>query len=446
MIDASKQVVQTLRDAGYEALWAGGSVRDRLLGRSCKDIDIATSATPDQVLAEFDHTHEIGKAFGVVQVIVGGFEFEIATFRRDLEYTDGRHPSGIEPSDAKEDAQRRDFTINGMFFDPVTEEVIDYVGGRADIDAKQIRAIGDPVERFAEDHLRMLRAIRFAQTLDFSIEPETWAAIQTHAHLVKGVSAERIENELSRIWLEAKQPGTALRMLLDSGLLEYVLPEAMAMHGCEQPPQYHPEGDVFIHTELMLNFMEERSLQLAWAILFHDMAKPDVATVTIEDDGSERIRFNGHDTVGATKADEVMKRLKFSNADREAIKTAVANHMKYYRVKEMRKNTLRKLVGSPTFDLEMELHRIDCASIGRATENWQFLKEFEASFAAEPVLPEPLVSGRDVMAIGVPPGREVGVWKMAAYDRQLEDKSETQAQLLAWIQSERAAQVNPSGE
>lgn len=436
----SIDVLSTLHNAGYQAMWAGGCVRDMLLNRPCKDIDIATSASPDEVLSLFEHTHELGKSFGVVQVILNEYEFEIATFRQDLAYHDGRHPEGYKPSTPEEDAQRRDFTINGLFYDPVEERLIDYVDGEADLKAGVLRAIGDPKERFLEDHLRMLRAIRFANTLGFEIEPATWAAIQEYAPLVAKVSPERIRVELTRTLLESQKAGTAFRMLLDSGLLAVVLPEAIPMDGQEQPPQFHPEGDVFTHVCLMLDFMEERSLQLAWSIVFHDIAKPATAFTTVEADGSERIRFNGHESVGADMAETIMRRLKFSNDDRDAIKICVANHMKYGQSTSMRKNTLRRIVGSPTFKTELELHRIDCQGCHGMLTNWHFLKEIAAEYENEPALPDPFIVGRDLMALGLTQGRDLGTWKNAAYDRQLEEPDLTKDDLLAWLRTELSDQ------
>jgi len=427
-------VLRRLRDAGYEALWAGGCVRDRLIGRKGKDIDIATSASPDDVLALFEHTHEIGKAFGVVQVLVDGSEFEVATFRQDLEYHDGRHPVGYEPSTAKEDAQRRDFTINGLFFDPIKEQLIDHVGGQADIEAKVIRAIGDPVERFREDHLRMLRAIRFAHTLDFEIEAGTFAAIREHAALVKSVSPERVNVELSRTFLEAKKPGKALRCLLDIGLLEHVLPEAIPMDGQEQPPKWHPEGDVFTHVCLMLDLMDERSLELVWSILLHDIAKPPTATETIEPDGSTRIRFNGHAELGAVMAKNIMTRLKFSKAQREHVAHCVATHMKWSSVPEMKNNTLRKIIGGAYFPTELELHRIDCLGSSGDLSHYNALKDFAENYQDAPALPQPLISGGDLIReFGLKPGRQLGEFKQLAYDRQLEDDTQTRETLMIWL-------------
>lgn len=428
-------VLRRLRDAGFEAVWAGGCVRDRLIGRPSKDIDIATSASPDEVLALFDHTHEIGKAFGVVQVLIEGDAFEVATFRRDLEYLDGRHPSGIEASTAEEDASRRDFTINGLFYDPIEDEVIDYVGGKTDLEAKVIRAIGDPSERFREDHLRMLRAIRFAHTLDFEIEPATWAAICEHAASIAKVSPERINVELTRTLLEAKKPGAAFRALLDCGLMHHVLPEAVPMDGQEQPPQWHPEGDVFTHVCLMLDLMEERSLELAWSIVLHDIAKPPTATPTVEPDGSIRIRFNGHAELGAEIAEEILTRLKFSKAQREHVKHCVATHMKWASVPQMKTKTLRKVVGGEYFATELELHRIDCLGSFGDLSHYQMLKDFAENYEEEPALPDPLVTGKDLIDLGMEPGRALGELKQAAYDMQLEDGNMTREALLAWVRN-----------
>ena len=441
-VDASIELIGRLQASGFEAVWAGGCVRDRLLGRDFKDIDIATNASPDEVLACFDHTHELGKAFGVVQVLLHGHTFEVATYRRDLEYRDGRRPSGIEPSDAIEDAQRRDFTVNAMFFDPISESVIDHVGGRTDLAARVLRAVGDAAERFREDHLRMLRAIRFAATLGFEIEPATWEAIRTNARNILRVSPERIRTELDRTWLEAEKPGQALWALYNSGLLAEIIPEAIPMHGQEQPPQFHPEGDVFTHTSIMMDLAENRSRVLMWSILFHDIGKPPTATESMEPDGSTRIRFNGHAEVGRDMAREIMQRLKFSRADTEAIETCVARHMDFMNVNQMRDKTRRKMVGRPTFETELELHRVDCMSSNQFMEHYETMVDFAANYEETPALPPPLVTGDDLIALGVAPGPELGQLKQAAYDLQLENPDATRASLLEDLRPQIEAQVS----
>ncbi len=424
------EVVRTLRGQGFIAYFAGGCVRDEVLGRPAKDYDIATSATPDEVEAAFERTHAIGKSFGVIQVMWNDHPYEVATFRQDREYLDGRRPQGIVPSTPDEDAQRRDFTINGMFLDPADNRVIDFVGGRADIHRRVIRAIGDPVERFEEDHLRMLRAVRFAATLGFAIEPATMEAIRHHAPKIVKVSCERIQQELTRLLTEAMRPGDAVEVLRESGLLAQVLPEALPMVGQEQPPQFHPEGDVWTHTRLMLDLAGRRDPRLMWAILLHDIGKPGTASMGPGADGVPRIRFDGHDALGAKMAEDILTRLRFSNDDRRVIRDLVALHMRFGQVRSMRRNTLRRILGEPEFDLHLELHRVDCMGSHRLLDNHAFLEAAQAEFAAEPALPEPLVTGADLLALGVPAGKEIGRLKKLAYDLQLNGEAREKAELL----------------
>ena len=431
-------VVRTLVKSGYEAYWAGGCVRDTIMGRTPKDFDIATSARPDDVLKLFTKTREVGKAFGVVQVHSGDFMFDVATFRRDAGVQDGRHPERVEFCAAEEDARRRDFTINGLFYDPMRDQVIDFVGGVDDIRRKLVRSIGSPDERFAEDFLRMLRAVRFASTLQFDLDPAAADAIRRLAPNIARISPERIQQELTRILVESPAAGQGVRLLQDTGLLPVILPEISAMIGVEQPPEFHPEGDVFVHTMMMLDAMKERTPELAYAVLFHDVAKPPTFTRGIEPDGRERIRFTGHDTMGAEMTGEIMKRLHFSNDLTEAVKFCVGNHMRFIAVPEMRKSTLRRLVGAPTFPTELELHRLDCSSSHGDLSNYLLLTQFFEEMKNEPVLPEPWISGQDVMALGIPEGREVGRWKKVAYDAQLEGRFASREELLSWLQGELA--------
>ncbi|MDA0578004.1 MAG: CCA tRNA nucleotidyltransferase [Verrucomicrobia bacterium] len=311
----ARKAVHRLQSNGCVAYWAGGCVRDLLLGRSPKDFDIATDAPPDRVLAIFPGSVAVGKSFGVVRVPFEDAWFEVATFRQDHAYRDGRHPESVTFTDARKDATRRDFTINALFCDPIRETCIDYVQGRADLRERIIRAVGDTGTRFDEDHLRLLRAVRFAHTLGFAIESETEAAIRHAAPLVARVTPERIRDELSRIFVESLRPGAALETLDDLGLLAPILPEVVALKGQAQPPEFHPEGDVFTHTVIMLNLMDPPTAHLAFAILLHDIGKPPTATT----DANGRIRFNGHDAVGADMATDILRRLRFSNDDIDAI-------------------------------------------------------------------------------------------------------------------------------
>lgn len=426
--EGARQVVKRLQAAGFAALWAGGCVRDMIMGRAPKDYDIATSATPDQVMALFPRAVAVGKSFGVVRIALGDHEFEVATFRQDHAYQDGRHPARVSFTNAKNDALRRDFTVNALFYDPLADTVRDYVNGRSDIAARIIRAVGEAEDRFAEDHLRMLRAIRFAATLDFTLAPATFEAIRNNAAAIRKISAERIQQELTRLLLEAARPGDAVGLLLDAGLLPAILPEVAALRGQAQPPQFHPEGDVFTHTAMMLNAMREPSLRLAYAVLLHDIGKPPTARLV---DG--RLRFNRHAAQGAALAEAILKRLRLPADDIKAVVFCIANHMRFMDVRRMRPATLRRLVGAPTFPLELELHRLDCAASHGDMRNFDFLREFEREWRSQPVLPKPWITGRDLLALGVPHGREIGRWKKIAYDAQLDNAVAGREAALAWL-------------
>ena len=422
------QVVKRLQDAGFTAYWAGGCVRDRIMGKPPVDYDIATRAVPDEVQALFPGAVAVGKSFGVVRVPRGGHEYEVATFRTDHSYGDGRHPDAIEFSDPPTDAQRRDFTMNALFYDPVADAILDFVDGRTDIEAGLIRCVGDPATRFREDHLRLMRAARFAATLDFRIEPATAAAVRDHAHLIKRVAAERVRDELTRILREAPRPGTALRLLHALGLLNHILPEVVAMQGQAQPPQFHPEGDVFEHTVMMLDMLDDRSVHLVYAVLFHDVGKPPTAM-----QGADRIRFHGHAQCGADMAAAIMRRLRFPSADVEAVTRCIRDHMRTMEVQRMKRSTLRRMVGGETFPVELELHRVDCLASHGGLDNYDFLVAFRDEMAQEPVLPDPWVRGRDVMDMGVPEGPAIGRWLRHAYDAQLENRFPDRASLLEWL-------------
>ena len=425
------EVVRRLQAAGHTALWAGGCVRDLVLGRPPKDYDVATDAVPDRVLALFGGAVAVGKSFGVVRVPLGDDWFEVATFRRDHAYTDGRHPSAVSFSDPATDARRRDFTINALFLDPLRGLLIDYVGGCSDLAARCIRTVGTPADRFGEDRLRLLRAVRFAATLDFVIDPPTQEAIRSAAPHLGDVSAERVRDELTRLWLESVRAGDALVLLDEVGLLSVALPEVAAMKGVEQPPEFHPEGDVFRHTVLMLNALHTDDPRLAWSVLLHDVGKPPTQKLI---DG--KFRFERHANVGADIARAILERLRFSNDDTEAIAYMVGNHMRFVNTREMRRATLRRLVGAPTFDAELELHRLDCQSSHGGMENHEHLTAFRAAMQAEPVLPAPWVNGRDIMALGVREGPAVGVWRKKAYDAQLDGAVAGRDALLAWLRAE----------
>jgi poly(A) polymerase len=423
----ARDVVARLQRAGHTAYLAGGCVRDQLLGLIAKDEDIATSALPDEVQRLFPRVTELtGKSFGVIRVLVGDEAFEIAMFRRDGAYTDGRHPESVVPATPEEDAQRRDFTVNGLFYDPVAERLYDYVGGEADLRTKTLRAIGEPADRFAEDHLRLLRAIRFATRLGFKIEPKTWEAIRVAAPTIRTVSAERIRDELNRIFIAAK-PEIGLDLLDRSGLLAEVLPDIAALHGVEQPPQFHPEGDVFEHTRLMLTKMEKPDLELALSILFHDVGKKP----TSRTDENGRIRFNEHESVGAEMAERIMTDLRYDNKMRHTVRELVQHHMQFKDVPHMRPSTLKRMMTRPTFQLELELHRIDCASSHGDLKHYEFLKHQLETMSTDEINPTPLISGHDLKAMGLPPGKTIGRILEAIRVAQLDGRVETRAEALA---------------
>lgn len=436
------KVVQTLQEKGYAAYFAGGCVRDERIGRIPKDYDVATSAHPGEVEAVFEKTIPIGKAFGVVAVIDGKIAVEVATFRKDIGTSDGRHPEQIQFSAPREDALRRDFTINGMFFDPIADELLDFVDGQADLERKTIRTIGSPTQRFQEDHLRMLRAIRFTHALGFTLEAETEAAIAKMAHLIKLISAERIELEMTKTLTESKRPGDALEHLFRTGLLQHILPELIPMVGQEQPPQFHPEGDVFEHTVLMLNLMNEHPRdgaytprELAYTVLLHDVGKPPTAKIGPGRDGISRVRFDGHASLGADMAEAILTRLKFPNKERKHIVESIRGHMRFMDVQSMRTSKLRKMIGAETFDLEMELHRLDCLGSHEMLDNYNYLQSRMAEMAAEPILPEPWICGHDLLDMGIKEGRLIGTILKEAYDAQMDHRFDNREALLDWIRA-----------
>ena len=410
-------------------------MRDKLMGVEPHDYDIATSAHPEQVQAVFDRTFAVGAHFGVVVVVYAADQFQVASFRADGVYLDGRRPDSVTFASPAEDAQRRDFTINGLFYDPIREELVDYVNGQRDLAAKILRAIGDPAARFREDRLRLLRAVRFASTLEFEIEPATWAAVRESATHIHEVSAERIREELVKIFLSPNRV-RGFDLLDASGLMKEVLPELDALKGCEQPPQFHPEGDVFVHTRIMLGLLpREVSLPLVLSVLFHDIGKPPTFTV----DAEGRIRFNGHDKLGAEMTEALMTRLRFTRADIEATVEAVANHMVFKDVKQMRVSKLKRFMARPHFDEEMELHRVDCTSSHGALDNYDFLNVKREEFANEPLIPKPLITGRDLLAIGLAPGPRFSEILEAVQSKQLESTLRTAEEAMDWVKAEYSA-------
>lgn len=427
---AAVSLARRLKEAGHVALFAGGCVRDRLLGKEPKDYDIATSATPAQVMRLFPGSNEVGAHFGVVIAKTKGHHVEIATFRTDGSYHDGRRPATVTFSTPEEDAQRRDFTINGLFEDPESGGLIDHVGGRADLHARVLRAIGNPADRFAEDSLRLLRAVRFAVTLGFEIEPATWSAMVEHADGLARISPERIRDEFSRI-LVLPDRARGLELLVDAGLIRHFLPEILDLIGCEQPPEFHPEGDVFTHTRIMLEMLApDAPLELCLAVLLHDIAKPPTRTF---DEEAGRIRFNGHDALGATMSEEILRRLRYPNGVIESVSFMVSRHMQFMNVRQMRISKLKRFMAAPTFPLEMELHRVDCRSSNGLTENLDHLLAKRDEFAAAPLIPPPLVTGRDLIALGQPPGPRFKELLEAVETEQLEGRLTDRGSALEWV-------------
>lgn len=435
---AAVEVVRTLRRHGHEAFFAGGSVRDMLLGRHPKDFDVATSADPDAVEKLFEHTIAVGKAFGVIIVRLHGHSVEVATFRSEGAYLDGRRPSSVTFTSAREDVERRDFTVNGLLYDPVSRKVIDYTGGRRDLKRRVIRAIGDPVARFGEDHLRLLRAVRFAAQLGFRIEPKTWQAMLKLAPRIGSVSAERVRDEMNKL-LVAPHASKGLRLMQRSGLMKALFPEIEAMRGVSQPRRFHPEGDVFVHTLRVVGNLRKPDTNLAWSALLHDVAKPPTFEKAVVR-GRRRIRFPEHARIGAEMTDGMLRRLKFSNADREAIVAMVANHMTFKDVPAMRLATLKRLLARPTFESELKLHAADCgASHGKLT-NLAFLKKKKREFSSEEIRPPKLISGRDLIKMGMKPGPEFGPILAAVEDAQLEGKIRTREEALEWARGQLKAE------
>ncbi|TFE67234.1 CCA tRNA nucleotidyltransferase [Methylacidiphilum caldifontis] len=443
MREEAIRIVRILQKAGFIAFFAGGCVRDILLKKEPHDIDIATSATPDEIQNLFQEkaTGLTGKSFGVIRVKSGAHFFEVATFRTDIGSEGGRWPQAIKFSTPEEDALRRDFTINGIFYDPLANKIIDYVGGKEDIEKKVIRAIGDPQKRFEEDHLRMLRAIRFAVSLGFEIEEKTWKAIQISAHNIIHISAERIREELDKIFTSSN-PSRGLDLLDQSGLLYIILPEIYNLHGVEQPKEFHPEGDAFNHVRFLLSHLHHPSLELSLAALFHDVGK----AVTFSRDTTGQIHFYGHEIVGAQITEKIMIRLRYSKDIIKKVVECVKNHMSFKDVPKMKKSTLKKLILRPTFPIELELHRIDCLSSHGNLSIYNFLNEIKGQYTAENLAPPKLITGYDLIALGIQPGKRVGEILELIREAQLEDKisSRTEALLMAedLVRNEQVKKIN----
>jgi len=425
--DSAQGIVQRLRAAGHEALFVGGCVRDLLRGVAPGDYDIVTSARPEEVQKLFPHTVPVGVRFGVVLVVDGRRPFEVATYRADDGYEDGRRPSSVRFATAEEDVRRRDFTINGLLMDPFTDEVIDYVGGREDLSKGIIRTIGNPDERFAEDHLRMLRAIRFTANLDFVIDPATFAAVRRYAGLICQISVERIRDELTRT-ITRTGARQGLELLNASGLLAEILPEINALQGVEQPRQFHPEGDVWRHILRMLDHLPpaaggEADPCLAWAVLLHDIGKAQTRSVD-----AAGIHFYGHVRKGEEMAGVILQRLKFSNAETETVIALVHGHMMFMHVRDMRPNRLKRFLRQPKFDLHLELHRLDCLGSHGMLDNYNFCRESLAVLSDEQLHPQRLLTGDDLIALGFVPGPIFKRILDAVEDAQLNGEIRTKAE------------------
>lgn len=422
----AERIVETLRAAGHEAYFAGGCVRDLVMGVEPHDYDIATSARPEEVVRLFPRSLAVGAQFGVVVVIAGSGNFEVAAFRTDAPSSDGRHPDSVRLCSAREDVARRDFTINGMLYDPAARRVIDWVGGEQDVRDCVIRAIGNPDERFAEDKLRLLRAVRFAAKLGYAIEEKTYAAMVHMAAHVGEVSAERIRDELVRI-LTGPNAGRAVRLMHDTGLLKAILPEIEALAGVEQPPQFHPEGDVLEHTCVMLDAMRSPSTELAMAVLLHDVGKPQTQTF------AERIRFDDHDQAGAEITRDVCRRLRFSNDQLEQIVSLVGSHMRFMVAQRMKLSTLKRLLALSRFDEHLELHRLDCIASHGKLDNYEFLLAKLEEFSGEEIAPEPLLTGRDLIEMGYKPGPIFKRILDAVREEQLEGRLASRVEGIEWV-------------
>jgi poly(A) polymerase len=457
MKNAALDIVKRLRQAGYLAYWVGGCVRDLIMGHQPTDYDIATSATPDDIVQLFPRSLTVGAQFGVVIVPQGDHFYEVATFRSEGAYSDGRRPDRVTfTADPRQDVERRDFTINGLLYDPLEDTVLDYVGGQSDIQSRLLRTIGSPERRFLEDKLRLVRAVRFAARFNFRLENSTREAIHELAERISLVSPERIRDELIKLLTH----GYAARgiSLMDScGLLQFILPEVTRLHGVAQPPEFHPEGDVWTHTLLMLELMDERaggektipagdlavsppavdpagwgqypSLTLAWGVLLHDIGKPPTFEL------SDRIRFNNHPEVGARMAASLCERLRCTTKQTIRITELVRDHLKFKDLPQMRASTLKRFLRQEGFEEHLELHRLDCLGSHRHLETWQFAKEKMAEFSPEEIRPKPLLSGDDLIQLGYPPGPVFKQILKSVEEAQLDNRVQTPEEAKAFVLS-----------
>jgi len=424
--EEAERIVRVLREAGHQAYFAGGCVRDMVMGREPHDYDVATSAKPEEVMRLFPRTASVGARFGVVVVRTDVGQFEVATFRSEERYTDGRHPEEVRFASAREDVFRRDFTINGMLYDPVEARLLDWVNGREDIERRLVRTIGDPFRRFEEDRLRLLRAVRFAARLQFAIEERTYEALCRCAPAITEVSRERLRDELLII-LTGPNAGRGVRLMHDTGLLRHLLPEVDALAGVEQPPEFHPEGDVLAHTCIMLDEARNPSPELAMGILLHDVGK--TCTRTFRD----RIRFDEHDRAGEDLARQICRRLRFSNDQIEHIASLVGNHMRFMAVPKMRQSTLKRLLALPRFDEHLELHRLDCLASHGNLDNYEFIRRKLEELSREEIEPPRLLSGHDLIQMGYTPGPLFGRILEAVREEQLEGRLHTREEAREWV-------------
>jgi poly(A) polymerase len=440
---AALHVISSLRAAGHTAYFAGGCVRDFLLGRAPKDYDVATAARPEQVRALFERTEAVGAAFGVVLVLEQGQAVEVATFRDDGAYSDGRRPDEVRYTTPERDAQRRDFTVNGMFQDPESGQVLDFVGGSADLDARLLRAIGEPERRFQEDRLRVLRAVRFAAELGFELEPRTAAAMKAYAPQLQGLAWERVSAELSRLLLCPGRAG-GMSLLMELGLAQALLPELLPLVGCAQPPQFHPEGDVWAHTLLALGALVDPSPALAWATLLHDIGKP----ACFSHEPGDRIRFNRHEAVGAVMAEALCRRLRLGQELSGGICTLVRDHLLVGHADRLCESKLKRLLRRPDLSELLELHRVDCTASHGDLSMQGFCKaklaEFEAQGREASLLPKPLLTGHDLIGMGLKPGPKFGEILEGLEDEQLEGRIQDRETALAWAERAMEGTEKPS--
>jgi poly(A) polymerase len=432
----ARSIVAQLRAAGHQAYLVGGCVRDLLLGRRPKDFDVATDARPDRVSELFERSEQVGAHFGVVLVRENTSQVEVATFRSDASYSDGRRPDAVRfEIDPRQDVMRRDFTINALLLDPDTNQVLDFTGGQEDLRRRVVRAIGDPEERFQEDHLRLMRAVRFAARLGFEIEPGTMAALQRLHHLIERVAPERVREELARILTE----GGARRgfeLLDETGLLGDILPEVAAMKGVAQPPEFHPEGDVWTHTLLLLEKLRHPTVTLAAGALLHDVGKPPTFRV------AERIRFDGHVEEGVRLAHGILTRLRFSGEQTGQIEALIANHMRFKDAGQMRESTMKRFLRMENFAEHLELHRLDCLSSNGKLDTYKRVRARLAELGEEDLRPRPLLTGRDLIEQGYAPGPTFAKMLAAVEDAQLEARVQNREEALALVRAAFGAPVS----